>query len=84
MTTALSESIEQLRARLTEHRRTGITIGLVPTMGSLHAGHVRLIEQAKQECGIVVTSIFVNPPQFDRDDDFKHYPRTLADDIEVC
>jgi len=84
MTTALSESIEQLRARLTEHRRTGITIGLVPTMGSLHAGHVRLIEQAKQECGIVVTSIFVNPPQFDRDDDFKNYPRTLADDIEVC
>jgi len=84
MTTALSESIEQLRARLAEHRRTKVTIGLVPTMGSLHAGHIRLIEQAKQECGIVVISIFVNPLQFDHEDDLKNYPRTLADDIEIC
>ena len=84
MTTALSESIEQLRARLAEHRRTKVTIGLVPTMGSLHAGHIRLIEQAKQECGIVVISIFVNPLQFDREDDLKNYPRTLADDIKIC
>jgi pantoate--beta-alanine ligase len=53
-------------------------------MGSLHAGHIRLIEQAKQECGIVVISIFVNPLQFDREDDLKNYPRTLADDIEIC
>ena len=84
MTTALSESIEQLRARLAEHRRTKVTIGLVPTMGSLHAGHIRLIEQAKQECGIVVISIFVNPLQFDHEDDLKNYPRTLADDIKIC
>ena len=84
MTTALSESIEQLRARLAEHRRTKVTIGLVPTMGSLHAGHIRLIEQAKQECGIVVISIFVNPLQFDHEDDLKNYPRTLVDDIEIC
>jgi pantoate--beta-alanine ligase len=65
-------------------RRAGATIGLVPTMGALHAGHGRLIEQARQESGCVVVSIFINPIQFDQKDDYTRYPRTLAADLEFC
>jgi pantoate--beta-alanine ligase len=53
-------------------------------MGALHAGHGRLIEQARRECGSVVVSIFVNPLQFDRKDDLERYPRTQAADRELC
>jgi pantoate--beta-alanine ligase len=53
-------------------------------MGALHAGHVRLIEQARRECGVVVVTIFVNPLQFDREEDLRKYPRTLEADLEVC
>ena len=56
----------------------------MPTMGALHAGHVRLIEQARDECGCVVVSIFVNPLQFDRAADLDRYPRTLQADLSVC
>jgi cytidyltransferase-like protein len=54
-------------------------VGLVPTMGALHAGHVKLIEAARAECGVVVVSIFVNPLQFDRPEDLARYPRTLQE-----
>lgn len=67
------------RARLAERR-----VGLVPTMGALHAGHERLIDLACHECDVVVVSVFVNPLQFDRKDDLERYPRTLGRDVEVC
>jgi pantoate--beta-alanine ligase len=65
-------------------RRQETILGLVPTMGALHAGHARLIETARQECGSVVVSIFVNPIQFNDQRDFQLYPRDLAVDVEMC
>ncbi|MES1256578.1 MAG: pantoate--beta-alanine ligase [Acidobacteriota bacterium] len=84
MPAELVESIGYLRHRISEHRRTGASIGLVPTMGALHAGHARLIEQARVECGRVVVTIFVNPLQFDREDDLRRYPHTLDSDRALC
>jgi pantoate--beta-alanine ligase len=75
------ETIPELRDALSQIRRAGKSIGLVPTMGALHAGHGRLIEQAVEECDCVVVSVFVNPIQFDRQDDYDLYPRTLSDDV---
>jgi len=60
------------------------TIGLVPTMGALHAGHEKLIETARRECDSLVVSIFVNPLQFGPSEDYARYPRTLPDDLEIC
>ena len=84
MAPQLLTSIAPLRDRVTEARRAGLQVGLVPTMGALHAGHVRLIEQARGECGCVVVSIFVNPLQFDRTDDLERYPRPLEQDLAAC
>ena len=84
MSAELIESIGPLRDRLADARRSNATVGLVPTMGALHAGHVRLIEQARNECQLVAVSIFVNPLQFDREDDLRRYPRTLDADRLVC
>ena len=81
--TDLIDGIADLRARLGSLRKAG-AVGLVPTMGALHAGHARLLEQARRECRTVVATIFVNPLQFDRDDDLRRYPRTLERDIEMC
>ena len=78
------ESIQGLRERIAQARGAGRRIGLVPTMGALHAGHQRLIDTARVECDFVVVSIFVNPLQFDREDDLQKYPRSLAADVELC
>jgi pantoate--beta-alanine ligase len=85
--TVLIGGIAELRESLASMRTTSHTsgsIGLVPTMGALHAGHARLLEQARRECHSVVASIFINPLQFDRDDDLKQYPRMLERDVELC
>jgi pantoate--beta-alanine ligase len=88
MAAELVESIGALRTRLAESRRIEAMplapIGLVPTMGALHAGHARLIEEARRECRTVAVSIFVNPLQFDREDDLRRYPRTLDADRDLC
>ena len=60
------------------------TIGLVPTMGALHAGHAALIDEARRRCDDVVVSIFVNPLQFNAPSDFASYPRPIDDDLETC
>jgi pantoate--beta-alanine ligase len=77
------ERIAAVRAQRAGWRNDG-PIGFVPTMGALHAGHARLIEQARAECARVVVSIFVNPLQFDRQDDLDRYPRTLDADLNLC
>jgi pantoate--beta-alanine ligase len=84
MDAEIVESIGTVRKRLADVRRNGSTIGLVPTMGALHAGHIRLIELARRECDSVTVSIFINPLQFDRPEDLRQYPRTLEDDVAVC
>jgi pantoate--beta-alanine ligase len=80
----LFHDVEEMREMLARVRRMGATIGLVPTMGALHEGHGRLIDAARRETDCVVVSIFVNPIQFDRPDDFDHYPRTLDADHQFC
>ena len=67
-----------------ERRQDRQSIGLVPTMGALHRGHATLIERSQALCDHTVVSIFVNPTQFDRSDDFDLYPRTLDVDIALC
>jgi pantoate--beta-alanine ligase len=70
---------EQARQARAESR----IIGLVPTMGALHAGHVALIERARRECSPVIASIFVNPKQFGPNEDFSKYPRALDSDTKM-
>ncbi len=75
--------ISEARAILAEQRRQARRIGLVPTMGNLHAGHLALLERCREECDFSVVTIFVNPLQFGPQEDFDDYPRTLDGDREA-
>ena len=76
------ETLPLLRQHIRRLRQDGKRIALVPTMGNLHDGHMKLVEEAKARADVVVVSIFVNPMQFDRPDDLVRYPRTLQEDCE--
>jgi len=76
----LFDSIEEIRAILEGKKQEGLSIGLVPTMGALHEGHMSLIKKA-QTCDVVVVSIFVNALQFNNKNDLTNYPRSLEDDL---
>lgn len=80
----VANRIDEVRQRVKARRLEGRTIGLVPTMGALHAGHRSLVEMARRDCGYVVVSIFVNPTQFGPSEDYGSYPRTLGPDLAAC
>ena len=77
-------TITELRQILAAQRQAGRTIGLVPTMGCLHEGHLALVKRARSEADFTVVSIFVNPTQFGPNEDFSKYPRTFEADCEAC
>jgi len=75
-------NIQSIREQVKNWKTEGLSIAFVPTMGNLHAGHLQLVEQAKQKADRVVASIFVNPMQFNEADDFSAYPRTFEQDVK--
>ncbi|SME93843.1 pantothenate synthetase [Tistlia consotensis] len=80
---AIARDVAALRGQVAGWRRAGETVGLVPTMGALHEGHLTLVRRAKERCDRAVATIFVNPKQFDRKEDLESYPRSEAEDVRL-
>ena len=80
----LVHTIKEVREQIKEWKKEGLTVGLVPTMGALHNGHLSLIKKAVAKCDRVVVSVFVNPIQFCPGEDLDKYPRTLEADQKLC
>lgn len=83
MTPRVITTVAELRETIAAARRDGKTVGLVPTMGALHEGHLSLVQASRAECGLTVVTIYVNPSQFGPKEDFARYPRTLENDLEL-
>ena len=77
------KSIKYLKRIVKESKRNGSSINFIPTMGALHLGHIKLIQKAKKRNAIRIVSIFVNPSQFGPSEDFKNYPRTIHNDLNL-
>jgi pantoate--beta-alanine ligase len=84
MTTQVVSSIEEMRTHVRLARHGGESVGLVPTMGALHAGHLELIRRSKADCARTVVTLFVNPTQFNQQSDLAAYPRTFDADLDAC
>ena len=80
----LIHTIKEVREKIEEWKKQGLTIGLVPTMGALHNGHLSLIKKCVEKCDKTVVSVFVNPIQFCPGEDLDKYPRTLDADEKLC
>ena len=79
----IANTIAELRECVRELRQDNTTIGVVPTMGALHAGHVSLVEECKKTSDATIVTIFVNPAQFSPDEDLASYPRPMEDDLQL-
>lgn len=84
MPPTICSTVAATREAIANARRRGLTVGFVPTMGALHAGHASLIRRASTETGYVVVSIFVNPTQFGPNEDLSRYPRPFESDVALC